>query len=85
MNRPRRRPSGSTSLKRHSQTSIRAMEAIDAFKVQALNSMQTTITTLSTEVQKSQAYLAHARDSEPPGTGGARERSEELKIPEDRT
>jgi uncharacterized protein YaaN involved in tellurite resistance len=61
-----------------------AMEAIDAFKVQALNSMQTTISTLSTEVQKSQVYLARARDSEPRGAGGARERSEELKIPEDR-
>jgi uncharacterized protein YaaN involved in tellurite resistance len=59
-----------------------AMDAIDVFKVEALNSMQTTIDTLSAEVQKSQNYLARARDSD---TGGAAEpgRSEELKIPGD--
>jgi uncharacterized protein YaaN involved in tellurite resistance len=59
-----------------------AMDAIDAFKVQALSSMQTTIDTLSAEVQKSQNYLARARDSDAHGAGEPN-RSEELKIPGD--
>ncbi len=59
-----------------------AMDAIDVFKVQALNSMQTTIDTLSAEIQKSQNYLARARKSETGGTGDLRP-SEELRIPGD--
>ena len=59
-----------------------AMDAIDAFKVQALNSMQTTIDTLTTEIQKSQSYLAQARDSGPRAIDEPN-RSEELKIPGD--
>jgi uncharacterized protein YaaN involved in tellurite resistance len=59
-----------------------AMDAIDVFKVQALNSMQTTIDTLSAEIQKSQNYLARARKSETGGTGDLRP-SEELQIPGD--
>jgi uncharacterized protein YaaN involved in tellurite resistance len=59
-----------------------AMDAIDVFKVQALNSMQTTIDTLSAEIQKSQNYLARARRSETGGTGDLRP-SEELQIPGD--
>ena len=59
-----------------------AMDAIDVFKVQALNSMQTTIDTLSAEIQKSQKYLARARDSDARGTGDHHQ-SEELQIPDD--
>ncbi len=59
-----------------------AMDAIDVFKVQALRSMQTTIDTLSAEIQKSQKYLARARDSDTRGTGDPHQ-SEELQIPDD--
>ena len=58
------------------------MDAIDAFKVQALNSMQTTIDTLTAEIQKSQSYLAQARDSDPRAIDEPN-RPEELKIPGD--
>jgi uncharacterized protein YaaN involved in tellurite resistance len=57
-----------------------AMNAIDAFKVQALNSMKTTIDSLSAEVQKSQTYLARVRDSDSPDIGGSN-RPGELVIP----
>jgi uncharacterized protein YaaN involved in tellurite resistance len=54
------------------------MDAIDSFKSQALTSMQTTIDTLTAEIQRSQAYLERARRNEleqGAKTGG------ELKIP----
>jgi uncharacterized protein YaaN involved in tellurite resistance len=41
-----------------------AMDAIDTFKLQALDSMQATITTLESEVQKSQQYVARVRQSD---------------------
>jgi len=41
-----------------------AMDAIDTFKAQALDSMQTTITTLETEIDKAQQHLTRARQSE---------------------
>jgi uncharacterized protein YaaN involved in tellurite resistance len=41
-----------------------AMDAIDSFKVQALSSMQQTITTLQTEVDKSQQYVARVRQAD---------------------
>jgi uncharacterized protein YaaN involved in tellurite resistance len=59
-----------------------AIDAIDVFKAQALNSMQTTIDTLSAEIQKSQNYLARARKSDTGGTGAPRQ-PEELQIPGD--
>jgi len=40
------------------------MDAIDTFKVQALDAMQTTISTLDTEVAKAQSYLARSRSAE---------------------
>lgn len=49
------------------------MDMIDAYKLQALDSMQKTIDALSTEVQKSQAYLGRARNApatEMVGAGG---------------
>jgi uncharacterized protein YaaN involved in tellurite resistance len=61
-----------------------AMNAIDTFKVQALNSMQTTIDKLSAEVEQSQTYLARVRDADAPRVGGA-DRPEELQIPGDQT
>ena len=59
-----------------------AMDAIDAFKVQALNSMQTTIDTLNEEVQKSQSYFARTRMADTRGAGGP-DAPEALKIPGD--
>jgi uncharacterized protein YaaN involved in tellurite resistance len=49
------------------------MDMIDAYKLQALDSMQKTIDVLTTEVQKSQAYLERARNApatEMVGAGG---------------
>jgi uncharacterized protein YaaN involved in tellurite resistance len=40
------------------------MDAIDTFKVQALDSMSQTVTTLQTEIEKSQEYLKRVRASE---------------------
>jgi uncharacterized protein YaaN involved in tellurite resistance len=39
------------------------MDAIDTFKVQALDAMQKTITTLETEIDKAQGYLARTRSA----------------------
>jgi uncharacterized protein YaaN involved in tellurite resistance len=53
------------------------MDSIDAFKVQALDSMKQTIDGLTTEVSKAQTYLDRARTS----TQGEAEASAELAIP----
>ena len=45
------------------------MDEIDTFKVAALDTMQKTVTSLSTEITKSQAYLDRARANETPGSG----------------
>ncbi len=49
------------------------MDAIDTFKVQALDSMKQTVGTLETEIDKAQAYLARVRQTEtksaPDGSG----------------
>ena len=58
------------------------MDAIDTFKAQALTSMQTTINTLTAQVQKSQAYLARARDADASRAGGPGSAAE-LQIPGD--
>jgi uncharacterized protein YaaN involved in tellurite resistance len=59
------------------------MDAIDAFKAQALQSMQATINTLTAEVQKAQQYLERVHDgaSLNVGTGDA----PQLKIPSEST
>ena len=54
------------------------MDAIDSFKSQALTSMQTTIDTLTVEIQRSQSYLGRARRNELEQGAKA---SGELKIP----
>ncbi len=59
------------------------MDAIDAFKVQALNSMQTTVNVLETEIKKAQSYLERARDREGNEASSA-EGLPELRIPAER-
>ena len=47
------------------------MDAIDAFKLKALDSMKTTIGTLSSEVEKSKGYIARAEgQAQNAGAGG---------------
>ena len=45
------------------------MDEIDTFKIKALDSMQQTVTTLSQEVTRSQAYIDRVRASEQRGPG----------------
>ena len=45
------------------------MDEIDTFKVAALDTMQKTVTALTTEVAKSQSYLDRVRQGEAPGSG----------------
>jgi uncharacterized protein YaaN involved in tellurite resistance len=48
------------TLQRAFQNIYDTMDAIDVFKLKALDSMKTTITTLSSEVEKSKGYIARA-------------------------
>ncbi|MFZ4688308.1 MAG: toxic anion resistance protein [Polymorphobacter sp.] len=48
-------------LQRAFQNIYQTMDAIDTFKVKALESMKTTVDTLSVEVDKSRAYVARAQ------------------------
>ena len=48
------------TLKRAFENIYQTMDSIDVFKQQALESMKTTVTTLSTEVEKSKGYIARA-------------------------
>jgi uncharacterized protein YaaN involved in tellurite resistance len=54
------------------------MDAIDTFKLQALDAMRTTISTLETEIDKAQSYLARSRSAD------TRTESGDLTIPGDR-
>jgi uncharacterized protein YaaN involved in tellurite resistance len=47
-----------------------AMDAIDTFKLQALDSMSQTITTLQTEIDKSQQYVNRVRQSDERASSG---------------
>jgi len=47
-------------LQRAFQNIYDTMDAIDDFKIKALDSMKATVTTLSTEVEKSKGYIARA-------------------------
>lgn len=49
------------TLKRAFQNIYDTMDSIDAFKLKALESMKTTVDTLSTEVEKSRGYIARAQ------------------------
>jgi uncharacterized protein YaaN involved in tellurite resistance len=48
------------TLQRAFQNIYDTMDSIDAFKLKALESMKTTVNTLSTEVEKSKGYIARA-------------------------
>jgi uncharacterized protein YaaN involved in tellurite resistance len=48
------------TLQRAFQNIYTTMDAIDAFKLKALDSMKTTVETLSSEVEKSRGYIARA-------------------------
>ncbi|KPF60361.1 toxic anion resistance protein [alpha proteobacterium AAP81b] len=48
------------TLKRAFQNIYDTMDAVDAFKLKALDSMKTTVDTLSSEVEKSRGYIARS-------------------------
>ena len=48
------------TLQRAFQNIYDTMDAIDTFKLKALDSMKTTVNTLSNEVEKSKGYIARA-------------------------
>ena len=56
------------------------MDEIDSFKVKALDNMQTTINTLTTEIQKAQEYVATVKKPELENPAAA-SRSGELELP----
>lgn len=59
------------TLKRAFQNIYQTMDAIDAFKSQALDSMKTTVEALSSEVDKSKGYIARAEGAAQALTQGA--------------
>ncbi|MDG5488587.1 toxic anion resistance protein [Sphingomonas sp. BGYR3] len=60
------------TLQRAFQNIYDTMDAIDTFKLKALDSMKTTVTTLSNEVEKSKGYIARAEgQAANAGQGGA--------------
>ncbi|MDQ1157242.1 uncharacterized protein YaaN involved in tellurite resistance [Sphingomonas sp. SORGH_AS 950] len=66
------------TLQRAFQNIYDTMDAIDSFKLKALDSMKTTVTTLGNEVEKSKGYIARAEGAQNPQlTGGA---SSSLKL-----
>ena len=58
---------GIDSLKAAFANIYQSMDAIDTFKAQALDAMSETVTSLQTEIDKSQAYLKRVRASEVTG------------------
>ena len=52
------------TLQRAFQNIYDTMDSIDAFKLKALDSMKQTVTTLSSEVEKSKGYIARAEGAE---------------------
>jgi uncharacterized protein YaaN involved in tellurite resistance len=52
------------TLQRAFQNIYDTMDAIDTFKLKALDSMKTTVTTLSTELDKSKGYIARAEGAQ---------------------
>jgi uncharacterized protein YaaN involved in tellurite resistance len=55
------------TLQRAFQNIYDTMDAIDTFKLKALDSMKTTVDTLSTEVEKSKGYIARAEGAQQGG------------------
>lgn len=58
------------TLKRAFQNIYQTMDAIDAFKLQALGSMKQTVDVLTGEVEKSRGYIARAEGAAQGGAGG---------------
>ena len=54
------------TLQRAFQNIYDTMDAIDSFKLKALDSMKTTVTTLGNEVEKSKGYIARAEGAQNP-------------------
>jgi len=65
------------TLQRAFQNIYDTMDAIGTFKLKALDSMKTTVHTLSTEVEKSKGYIARAEGAAQNQLGGA---SESFKL-----
>ncbi|RYD54304.1 MAG: toxic anion resistance protein [Sphingomonadales bacterium] len=61
------------TLQRAFQNIYDTMDAIDTFKLKALDSMKTTVTTLSNEVEKSKGYIARAEGAAQNQLGGSTE------------
>jgi uncharacterized protein YaaN involved in tellurite resistance len=58
------------TLQRAFQNIYDTMDAIDTFKLKALDSMKVTVNTLSNEVEKSKGYIARAEGAEQNRLGG---------------
>lgn len=58
------------TLQRAFQNIYDTMDAIDTFKLKALDSMKTTVTTLGNEVEKSKGYIARAEGAAQNGASG---------------
>ncbi len=58
------------TLQRAFQNIYETMDAIDTFKVKALDNMKTTVNVLSTEVEKSKGYIARAEGAAQNQIGG---------------
>ena len=58
------------TLQRAFQNIYDTMDAIDSFKLKALDSMKTTVTTLGNEVEKSKSYIARAEGAAQNGASG---------------
>ena len=61
------------TLKRAFQNIYQTMDAIDTFKLQALDNMKTTVTALSGEVEKSRGYIARAEGAAQGRIAGGRD------------
>ncbi|QIG81354.1 toxic anion resistance protein [Stakelama tenebrarum] len=61
------------TLQRAFQNIYDTMDEIDSFKLKALDSMKTTVTVLSDEVEKSKGYIARAEGANQNASGGADE------------
>jgi len=61
------------TLQRAFQNIYDTMDAIDTFKLKALDSMKTTVNTLSSEVEKSKGYIARAEGAAQNRVGGGSE------------
>uniref|UniRef100_UPI0035CB57A0 toxic anion resistance protein n=1 Tax=uncultured Sphingomonas sp. TaxID=158754 RepID=UPI0035CB57A0 len=58
------------TLQRAFQNIYDTMDAIDTFKLKALDSMKTTVNALGTEVEKSRGYIARAEGASQGQAGG---------------